>query len=163
MRRHSEFKHRLLCLARRSLCCKSSQSRPSTSTTILYCIQPLWTLRRRLRLPCCVSMAIVFCLADIDNRQYRYSHSDTLLCSCKGSMRCFMRGVQNPDQRVPNCAGEGVPQADYCFLPDEAQSLQAPVQLETRAVDCGRIDKPCMQCQGGKFHELNLVCFVRLS
>lgn len=64
-------------------------------------------------------------------------------------MKCFMRGNSNPHEEVPNCVGEGVPEADYCYEANEALTLEAPVELETRVAECGRRGKVCMQCQGG--------------
>lgn len=69
---------------------------------------------------------------------------------CKGSMKCFMRSKDNADEGVPNCEGEDevAVEMDFCYEPDQDESLRAPVFLQLRPLDCGRNGKPCLQCQG---------------
>lgn len=81
-------------------------------------------------------------------------------------MKCFMRGQRNPSETVPNCVGEGIPEADYCYEADETASLRPSIELDARVVECGRAGKVCMQCQGGRCHLVrHSVCFslVELS
>jgi hypothetical protein len=62
---------------------------------------------------------------------------------------CFFRGQGNPDEKVPNCGGESIPEADYCYEPDKAATLEVSSELDRRILECGSGGKICMQCQGG--------------
>ncbi len=68
---------------------------------------------------------------------------------CFGTMKCFLRGQANALEKVPHCVGEGIPEADYCYEPNEAKTVAAPNKLQQRNIQCTE-ERPCFQCQGGK-------------
>jgi len=69
--------------------------------------------------------------------------------ACFGTMKCFFRNETNPLEKVPHCVGQGMPEADYCYEPNKAKTVERPNTLQQRNLQCSE-GNPCFQCQGGK-------------
>ena len=110
-----------------------------------------------------------YCKLVIINSRMSHSHG-TLIAftfsdcdgdsSCFGSMKCFMRGRFNPLAKVPHCVGDGIPEADYCYEPDESKLLSSPNTLQQRNILCSD-ERPCFQCQGDCDYDSH--CYGRLK
>lgn len=68
---------------------------------------------------------------------------------CRGdNLRCFQRtNKTNPLEEVPNCMGEGLKGADYCYPINPELEEPQDTKLEDRNRPCMPYD-PCYQCTG---------------